>query len=235
MMRQSKDSMEMYLRTRKTISYILKLAVIVSALIGIALSAFAGRNSFMGGSRVFMYFTIQSNIVIAIVCAAGGILLMRDKAVSSVWYVVKLAGTVAITLTGVVFAVLLVPILGDNAWNMQNTLTHAVVPAAAVADFFVTASGSGIKRKSVIYVVILPLLYVIYAGIGYVSGWDFGRGHNYPYFFLDWGSPAGPFGFTKEFPYMGCVWWILVLMVFLIAVGWCYVELADRIGRRMMT
>jgi type II secretory pathway component GspD/PulD (secretin) len=88
----------------------------------------------MGGSRVFMYFTIQSNIAIALICAAGGFLLMRNKAVSDVWYIVKLAGTVAITLTGVVFVVLLVPVLGDKAWNIQNTLTHAVVPAAAAAD-----------------------------------------------------------------------------------------------------
>ena len=219
-------------QTRKTVSYILKLTVILSAVAGTALSAYAGRNSFMGGSRVFMYFTIQSNIAIAIICAAGCYLLTQRKAISDVWYIVKLAGTVSITLTGIVFAVLLVPLLGDNAWNIQNTLTHAVVPAAAVADFFVAASGSGIKRKSVVYVIIPPLLYAVYAGIGYVRGWEFGGGQHYPYFFLNWGSPAGALGFTKELPYMGCVWWILILLAFLIAVGWCYVALADRIGRK---
>ena len=217
---------------RKTISYALKLTVILSAAAGTVMSAIAGRNSFMGGSRVFMYFTIQSNIAIAVICAAGGILLMRNREISNVWYIVKLAGTVSITLTGVVFVVLLVPVLGDKAWNLQNTLTHAVVPAAAVADFFVTVSGSGIKRKSIIYVIIPPMLYTIYAGIGYVRGWEFARGQNYPYFFLNWGSPAGAFGFTKGLPYMGCVWWLLTLMVFLIAVGWCYVVLAERIGKR---
>ena len=219
-------------QTRKTVSYILKLTVILSAVAGTALSAYAGRNSFMGGSRVFMYFTIQSNIAIAIICAAGCYLLTQRKAISDVWYIVKLAGTVSITLTGIVFAVLLVPLLGDNAWNIQNTLTHAVVPAAAVADFFVAASGSGIKRKSVVYVIIPPLLYAVYAGIGYVRGWEYGGGQHYPYFFLNWGSPAGALGFTKELPYMGCVWWILILLAFLIAVGWCYVALADRIGRK---
>ena len=134
-------------QTRKAISYILKLTVILSAVTGTILSYFAGRSSFMGGSTVFMYFTIQSNIAIAILCAAGGFLLMRNKRISKAWYIVKLVGTVSITLTGVVFVVLLVPLLGDDAWNVQNTLTHAVVPAAAVADFFVAASGSGIKRR----------------------------------------------------------------------------------------
>ncbi len=218
-------------KTRKTVSCVLKLIVILSAVTGTVLSALGGRNSFMGGSRVFMYFTIQSNIVIAVICAAGLYLLARGKAISNVWWTVKLAGTVAITLTGVVFVVLLVPLLGDKAWNAQNTLTHVVVPAAAVADFFVAASGSGIKRKNVIYVLILPLYYVIYAGIGFIRGWDFAKGQNYPYFFLNWGSPAGALGFSKELPYMGCVWWILILLAFLIAVGWCYLALADRIGK----
>jgi len=133
----------------------------------------------------------------------------KRKTISDAWYIVKLAGTVSITLTGVVFVVLLAPILGDNAWNVQNTLTHAVVPAAAVADFFAAASGSGIKTESVAYVIIPPFLYVIYAGIGYVRGWEFGMGHNYPYFFLNWGSPAGAFGFTKELPYMATTYTLI--------------------------
>ena len=107
-----------------------------------------------------------------------------------------------------------------------------VVPIAAIADFFVAASGAGLKRRSVIWVIIRPMLYAIYAGIGYVRGWEFIKGQNYPYFFLNWGSPAGAFGFTKGLPYMGCVWWILVLLLFLLAVGWGYVALANRLGKR---
>ena len=220
-------------KNRKWISSVLKLIVIVSAAAGTLMSAGAGRGTFMGGSRVFMYFTIQSNIAIALICAVGLCLLLRNRPASRVWYVVKLAGTVSITLTGAVFAVMLAPLLGSAAWNVQNTLTHVVVPLAAVADFFVTVPGAGIPRKSVIWVLLPPLLYVIYAGIGFVRGWDFARGQNYPYFFLNWGSPAGAFGFTDKLPYLGCVWWILILLLFLLAVGWGYLALADRIGRKM--
>ena len=218
-------------RTRKTVSCILKLIVILAAVSGTLLSAYAGRNSFMGGSRVFMYFTIQSNIAIAVICAVGGVLLLRGAPGGKAWAVVKLAGTVSITLTGVVFMVMLAPVLGNRAWNVQNTLTHVVVPAAAIADFFVAVSGTEIRRKNVLFVAIPPLLYVIYAGIGYVRGWEFARGQNYPYFFLNWGSPVGAFGFSKELPYMGCAWWLLILLAFLIAVGWCYAALADRMRR----
>ena len=219
-------------KTKKRISFVLKLIVILSAAVGTVISACAGRSSFMGGSRVFMFFTIQSNIAVAILCAAGAVLLMRNRTVGNAGHVVKLVGTVSITLTGVVFVLLLAPILGNRAWNIQNTLTHVVVPIAAIADFFVAASGAGLKRRSVIWVIIPPMLYAIYAGIGYVRGWEFIKGQNYPYFFLNWGSPAGAFGFTKGLPYMGCVWWILVLLLFLLAVGWGYVALANRLGKR---
>ena len=152
---------------RKRLSYVLKTIVILSALIGTFLSAFAGRKAFMGGSTVFMYFTIQSNILIAILSAIGCFLLWQKKTPSKAWYVIKFVGTVAITLTGVVFVVVLAPTLGVHAWNVQNTLTHVVVPVAAVIDFFVTASGADIGKKNVFYVVIPPILYAIYAGIGY--------------------------------------------------------------------
>ena len=219
-------------RARTIASGVLKLIVVICAAAGTFLSAYAGRGTFMGGSRVFMFFTIQSNIAMALISAAGFCLLLRDKAPGEVWYTVKLVGTVSITLTGVVFTVLLAPTLGDATWNVQNTLTHVVVPAAAVADFFVAAPAAGMKQRSVVWVIVPPLLYVVYAGIGYVRGWEFVKGHNYPYFFLNWGGPAGAFGFVKEFPFMGCVWWILVLLVFLIAVGWCYAAIADKLGRR---
>ncbi len=220
-------------KTRKNLSVALKLAVIISAVLGTVLSALGGQNSFMGGSVVFMYFTIQSNIAIAVICAVGCYLLMQDRSISYAWYIVKLVGTVSITLTGVVFVIMLAPVLGDKAWNIQNTLTHVVVPAAAIADFFVIASGSSLRKKDVFYVTIPPLLYVIYAGIGYIRGWEFALGVNYPYFFLNWGSPAGAFGFSNELPFIGCVWWILILSAFLIAVGLCYIAIADRIGKKI--
>ena len=220
--------------TRKWVSCVLKLIVIVSAAVGTVLSAKGARGSiFMNGSRAFMFFTIQSNILIALICAVGLCLLLRSRPVSRAWYVVKLTGTVSITLTGVVFAVMLAPLLGSMAWNVQNTLTHVVVPLAAVADFFVIAAGAGIPKKSIIWVLLPPLLYVIYAAVGFVRGWEFIKGQNYPYFFLNWGSPAGAFGFTDRLPYLGCVWWILILLFFLLAVARAYLALADRLGRKM--
>ena len=211
---------------RKTVSWILKGIVIICAVSGTVISALAGKNTFMGGSHVFMFFTIQSNIAIALVCLIGMAFLLKGHA-PGWWYVVKFVFTVSITLTGIVFCFVLAPTLKGHAWNLQNILTHVVVPIAAVADFFVTGVRSDIRKNSVIYVTIPPLLYAVYAGIGYVSGWEFIKGANYPYFFLNWGSPAGAFGFVKGLPFMGCVWWILAILIFLIAVGLLYLKVLD--------
>ena len=198
---------------------------------GTILSAYAGRHSFMGGSRVFMYFTIQSNIVIAIICACGLYRILRSKDDVRLWLILQFVGTVSITLTGVVFGVVLAPTLGSQAWNLQNTLTHLVVPVAAVMDFFVTTDPKQLTARDVPYVTVPPILYAIYAGIGYVRGWEFAEGIHYPYFFLNWGSPAGAFGFTSELPFMGCTWWILALLLFLLFVGFAYLMLANGIHR----
>lgn len=220
-------------KVQKFVSYVLKTVVVLSAAIGTIMSYFAGRDSFMGGSVVFMYFTIQSNIAIAIICAIGLCKLMKGSDVSKVWYAVKFVGTVAITLTGLVFGFVLAPTLGSQAWNIQNTLTHLVVPVAAVIDFFVTSSVNEIRKRNVVLVTIPPILYAIYAGIGYVKGWQFAAGYNYPYFFLNWGSKAGAFGFTNELPFMGTAWWILLLLILLIGVGFVYLKIADIMRKKM--
>ena len=146
----------------------------------------------------------------------------------------KFVGTVAITLTGVVFVIVLAPTLGERAWNAHNVLTHVAVPIAIVIDFFVVMAGVTIRKINDFFCILPPLLYAIYAGIGYVRGWEFSGGYNCPYFFLNWGSPAGAFGFTDELPYIGSAWWILALFVFLIIVGFIYLAISEKIGKKPM-
>ncbi|MBR3034269.1 MAG: Pr6Pr family membrane protein, partial [Firmicutes bacterium] len=147
----------------KLLSVLLKLIVILAAAVGIYRTATAGRGSFMGGSRVFMFFTIQSNIAVALICAVGLWLLFRHTPPKTVWYVVQFVGAVSITLTGVVFAFVLAPTLGSHAWNVQNILTHVVVPVAAVADFFVTGVFGTLQKRHIPLVTLPPLAYAIYA------------------------------------------------------------------------
>ena len=215
----------------KILSCVLKAAVILSAVAGTVISAYAGRDSFMGGGSVFVYFTIQSNIAIAAICAAGAALLLTKGNAGRAWYVVKFVGTVSITLTGAVFCFVLAPTMGPAAWNVQNILTHVAVPLLSIVDFFVTGVYVDVRKRDTFFVALPPLAYAVYAGIGYVRGWQFSQGYNYPYFFLNWGSPAGAFGFSGELPFMGCVWWILLLLILLISAGLLYLFIVDRLRK----
>ena len=217
-------------------SLLLKCIVVLCAAAGTAVSALAPGLVFMGGRVVFMYFTIQSNIVIALICAVGAVLLLRRAPIGSAWLAVKFMGTVAITLTGTVFCFILAPTMGRAAWNMQNVLTHAVVPIAAIADFFTTGVYGRLRKRCALLALLPPLAYAVYAGIGFAHNWNFGMGRNYPYFFLNWGSPAGAFGFCDGLPYMGCGWWVLALMVLLLGIGHLYLSaLSDHRKRVLKT
>ena len=215
------------------LSAALKITAAASAVTGTVLSAAAGRTAFMGGSFVFRYFTIQSNLLLAFICVAGLVFLFRKKPVPAGWFTVKFAGTVSITLTGLVFTFMLAPLLGARAWSFPNTLTHAVVPVCCITDFFVTGVNGDIPRRKAVYGLLPPLAYVIYAGIAYVLGWEFAPGVRYPYFFLNWGSPAGAFGFSSELPFLGTVWWILILLLLLLGISALYLHLLDRLRARI--
>ena len=207
-------------------SLVLKSILIISVIIGVIVSA-TSESEFMSGNMIFMYFTIQSNILIAIVCLIGLIFLLKNFKANRIWYVIKLVSTISITLTGLVFTFMLAPTLGSQAWNLANILTHVIVPVSAVFDFFVVGISMIFKKKDVIYVIIPPLLYAIYAGIGYKLDWKFTTEYNYPYFFLNWGSKAGAFGFSSELPYIGVMYWIILLLLLLIGLGFLYLKIIN--------
>ena len=81
---------------QKNLSCILKIIVIASAVIGTFLSWYAGRDSFMGGRTVFMFFTIQSNIALAAICLIGLVKMLKGKPFSNLWYIIKFVDTMCI-------------------------------------------------------------------------------------------------------------------------------------------
>lgn len=215
----------------KIISVLLKITIIVGAIFGVMLSHHNARG-FMGGNSTFLYFTIQSNLWIALLDIVALIIRKRDDK-SNRWYsLAQLIFTVSITLTGVVFCFVLAPtMVPGKAFGLANVLTHVVVPLSAIVNFVVCRQSYSFKHKDVLYPTLPALYYLVFSSIGYVLNWPFAEGANYPYFFLNWGSPAGAFGFCSEFPFMGVVYYILAILLFLIVLSSCYIALCPKIKK----
>ena len=211
---------------RKITSLILKVVIVVTATSGVVIQ-------YVLDPRDMLFFTAQSNLWIAVACLAGIILILTHAPVQRWLFSVKLALTVAITLTGIIYCTVLAPFMGAKAYTPQAVLLHVVVPVAAVADFLVYDCCVGYRKWECLTVTIPPLCYLIFAGVGYLQNWDFGYGgHNYPYFFLNWGNPAGAFGFSAEFPFIGVCYYILILLALVIGLGALYIAIANRLAHR---
>lgn len=204
------------------------MVVAVGAIVGVVLSHYNSRG-FMGGNSTLLYFTIQSNLWIAVLDIVALVLMARGGC-SRRWYsLAQLVFTVSITLTGVVFCFVLAPTMAPGtAFGLANVLTHVIVPLAAVVDFVVCRRSYRFRRIDALYPTLPALYYLAFASVGYVQHWPFGDGINYPYFFLNWGSPVGAFGLSSEFPFMGVVYYIVAILFFLIALSSCYIAIAGK-------
>ena len=213
---------------RKIISLILKSIVTLSVVTGVVMHVVADY-------RALLFFTTQSNIWIGVTCVVGLVLMLAKRQPTKLMYSAKLVFTVSITLTGVVYCTMLAPFLGAGAYTFGSTLLHVVVPVVSVADFFVYDYPAAFKKWECLTVTIPPFYYLVFAGIGYALKWDFGYGgQNYPYFFLNWGSPAGAFGFSDQSPYIGVVYYVLILLGFVVGVGALYILLTRLMRARFL-
>ena len=137
--------------------------------------------------RFFAYFTVQSNLLVAVVSFA----LARDPALDrTAWRVVRLAGLVGITVTGLVHFFLLRPLLDlDGADWVADKLLHMVVPVLAVAVWAWVGPRPRFVVREAAYALVWPLVWLAWTlVVGQVDGWV-------PYPFLDadtegWGAVA---------------------------------------------
>jgi hypothetical protein len=203
-------------KKRNIISLVLKALLATVSLNGVLLSYLQG-GSFSG--RIFLYFTIQSNIWIGITSITGFIFLAIDMAYRRVslrrWFsILEFIFTVSILITGIIFTSVLVPTMGKEAWSISNILTHLIAPILAVTDFLFSKRRFLLRKWDVFYPLTPLGYYLLFSLIGFFLRWDFGSGNNYPYFFLNYASPSGVFGFSNQLPYfMGSFYWIVLILV----------------------
>jgi len=96
--------------------------------------------------NLFSYFTIQSNILVMISAALVAVDPLRDGAV---FQAVRMGGLVGITVTGVVYQVLLVgDIHVDGIDLVLDNVFHRFIPIAAVLGYLLLRPRSPLGPKS---------------------------------------------------------------------------------------
>ena len=137
--------------------------------------------------RFLCYFTIQSNILVAVT----SLVLARDPARDGrTWRAVRLAAVIGITITAVVHFVLLRPLLDlDGTDALADTLLHKVVPALAVVAWVGWGPRPRVDRQAIALALVWPVAWLGFTlAVRQATGWV-------PYPFLDadedgWGGVA---------------------------------------------
>ena len=127
--------------------------------------------------RFVSYFTIQSNLLVALTAARLASAPAYD---GSVFRVLRAAGLVGIAITGVVHFVLLRPLLDlSGADWAADKLLHMVVPALALAGWAAYGPRPRTTGRVAALAMVWPVGWLAWTlVVGGVSGW-------YPYPFLD--------------------------------------------------
>ena len=176
-----------------------------------------------------LYFTQQSNLWIGIASLIFAIMLIKKDtqyAYLKTASVFKYVFTVSITLTGIIFCSFLAPFAGYNVWTFASVLTHVVVPVLSVVDFFTNREITEIDKKHTWLTLIPPFLYFIFTSVLCILKIDFGKGEPYPYFFMDYYSEVGLFGFVGEWPpKIGSFYWMVFIFALVYLLGAVYYKI----------
>ncbi len=127
--------------------------------------------------RLFSFFTVQSNVLVII---ASWSLAVRPDRDGPLWRVLRLDAVVCIAVTGLVYVVVLRPIVHNEGWAVvTDNGFHVVVPLAAVLGWLLFGPRPRIDGRTIVWSVVFPLAWL---------GYTLLRGavvHEYPYPFVD--------------------------------------------------
>ena len=142
------------------------------------------------------YFTIWSNVVVAV---SVTLLLARPLRGTRVVRVLRLTGLLMITVTAIVYQVLLAPTVDVTGWSLlTDPVLHVVTPLLTVAVWWVWGPRGWITLREVPLALVVPLVWIV---------WMLARGavvHAYPYGFAN----------VEELGYGSVAVTLLVILVF---------------------
>jgi hypothetical protein len=160
----------------------------------------------------FSYFTIDSNLIATGVLIAAA--LNRDRASTPRLDLVRGGAVVYMSITGIVFTLLLSNTDVDTAIPWVNSVVHELMPLVMLADWLITPPAARLRLRHGLLWLSFPLVWIVYTII---------RGaivNLYPYPFL---NPANG-GYASVAVY--CV----AILIAMLVVGALVVVLANAAG-----
>ncbi|MEU7146070.1 Pr6Pr family membrane protein [Nocardia sp. NPDC046473] len=113
--------------------------------------------------NVFVFFTVQSNLIVG---ATSLLLAINPNRSSTVFSVFRLIGLVGISVTGVVYHVALGGLLRLDTWALAaDQLVHTVVPVMAVVGWLAFGPRGLTSPRIVKLTILFPLAYMIFTAI----------------------------------------------------------------------
>ncbi|MBE7081155.1 MAG: hypothetical protein E7372_01175 [Clostridiales bacterium] len=211
-----------------------KILTIICSFVGIIICLSTARyDGYSHPSRRLLYFTNQSNIWIFIIMTLSLFTFSRKGNYNKYsMFIARYIFITSIILTAVIFCCFLGPFADKSyhAWSVSGILTHIAVPLFAVIDFFTQNERFFINKKVALLSIIPPLFYLILTTILFYFNIDFGRGENFPYFFFNYHSPAGFFGFSSVSPYfIGSFYWIILMFLLLLFFAFLLIKMNNKI------
>ena len=113
--------------------------------------------------KAFVYFTVQSNLLIGLVSLISLFVLSIPKIKYGKWLIVlKMVATNAVFLTFAVVMVYLAPLMGFNkVFIGPNLFMHLITPLLSIANFIILEPRDELKFYHNIFSIIPPLIYGI--------------------------------------------------------------------------
>ena len=127
--------------------------------------------------QTFSFFTIQSNLLVLIVA----IMLIADPLRDGrFWRVLRLDALIGITITGLVFDLILIHYVHPSGWQLVATIGfHYIAPWASVLGWLLFGPRPRIDRTAAAWMFVWPIAWIVYTFVhGAIAHW-------YPYPFLN--------------------------------------------------
>lgn len=207
--------------------------LLIFGTLGLGFTIFGG--GFMN-TGTFRYYTVQSNLLAMLTAAVTLFFWLRcrnGRALPAAAERLRLTSTVAITLTFLVFSVMLTPKMiadGQGAYltSPGNLFVHNLVPICAILDWCLFASTKKLKTAEALYGLLPAFVYLCFVHLCVTLGLDF-SGNTVPYFFFDY-QAYGWLDITSDG--LGVIYWIAILAAVLLGLGFAFLGIARRRERR---